>query len=86
MLFRVASGSLNLNPDEKRLFGQLFQLADSKSVGVVTGEVAPKFFERSGLPPMTLGEVRYLMFTLSVTVLTRTFRFGISQIQRIEDS
>lgn len=46
-----------LTPDEKRLFGQLFQAADSENLGVVTGELAVKFFEKSGLNPRILGEV-----------------------------
>lgn len=47
-----------LTPDEKRIFGQLFQAADSEGLGVVTGELAVKFFEKSGLNPLILGEVR----------------------------
>ena len=47
-----------MTPDEKRVFGQLFQAADSEGLGVVTGELAVKFFEKSGLNPLVLGEVR----------------------------
>ena len=39
------------------MFGQLFKQADSEGLGVVTGEVAVKFFERTRLPPAVLGEV-----------------------------
>lgn len=46
-----------MTAEEKRAFGQLFQAADRESVGVVTGEVAAKFLERSGLDPRILGKV-----------------------------
>ncbi|CZR53810.1 related to EDE1 protein [Phialocephala subalpina] len=49
--------NLNLTPEEKRLFGQLFRQADTDSVGVVTGEVAVKFFEKTRLEPRVLGEI-----------------------------
>lgn len=52
-----AAPNLNLTPDEKRLFGQLFKQADTEAVGVVTGEVAVKFFEKTRLEPRVLGEV-----------------------------
>jgi len=35
----------------------MFQAADSENLGVVTGELAVKLFERSGLGPRLLGEV-----------------------------
>lgn len=49
--------NLHLSPDERRLFGQLFSAADTDNIGVVTGEVAVKFFEKTRLPPTVLGEV-----------------------------
>ncbi|PBP28053.1 putative UBA/TS-N domain containing protein [Diplocarpon rosae] len=49
--------SLNLTPEEKRVFGQLFRQADSENIGVVTGEVAVKFFEKTRLEPRILGEI-----------------------------
>ena len=49
---------LDLSPQEKRLYKQLFTAADTENVGVVTGEVAVKFFEKTRLPPAILGEVR----------------------------
>ncbi|KAL8830484.1 MAG: hypothetical protein Q9170_005713 [Blastenia crenularia] len=49
--------NLQLSPEERRYFGQLFSAADTDKIGVVTGEVAVKFFERTKLPPATLGEV-----------------------------
>jgi epidermal growth factor receptor substrate 15 len=53
----LANPNLNLTSEEKRVFGQLFQAADTDSVGVVTGEVAVKFFEKTRLEPRVLGEV-----------------------------
>lgn len=40
------------------MFYQLFQAADTTNLGVVTGEVAVPFFEKTKLPPDTLGLVR----------------------------
>lgn len=53
------SGTLNLNltPEEKRVYYQLFQAADKTNLGVVTGEIAVSFFEKTGLPPDVLGQV-----------------------------
>ena len=55
---RLGSRLLNLTSEEKRAYGPLFKAADRENVGVVTGEVAAKFFERSGLDPRVLGKVR----------------------------
>ncbi|KAG6281760.1 hypothetical protein E4U48_006108 [Claviceps purpurea] len=52
-----APPNLNLSPEEKRVYGQLFRQADTESVGVVTGEVAVKFFEKTRLDPRVLGEI-----------------------------
>lgn len=52
--------NLHLSPDERRLFGQLFSAADTDKIGVITGEVAVKFFEKTKLAPDVLGEVRLL--------------------------
>lgn len=51
----AAPPNLNLTPEEKRVFFQLFQAADSTNLGVVTGEHAVPFFEKTKLPPDTLG-------------------------------
>ncbi|KAF6840500.1 UBA/TS-N domain-containing protein [Colletotrichum plurivorum] len=53
----AAAPNLNLTPDEKRLYGQLFRQADTDSVGVVTGETAVKFFEKTRLDSRILGEI-----------------------------
>ncbi|KAK0634358.1 hypothetical protein B0T17DRAFT_513112 [Bombardia bombarda] len=49
--------NLNLNAEEKRVYGQLFRAADTESVGVVTGEIAVKFFEKTRLDSRVLGEI-----------------------------
>ena len=51
--------SLDLSPEERRLFGQLFAAADTDKIGVVTGEVAVEFFKKTRLSPDILGEVGY---------------------------
>ncbi|KAL5596526.1 uncharacterized protein BROUX77_007210 [Berkeleyomyces rouxiae] len=48
---------LNLTPEEKRVFGQLFRKADHDNVGVVTGDVAVTFFEKTRLDSHVLGEI-----------------------------
>jgi epidermal growth factor receptor substrate 15 len=50
---------LNLSQEEKQVYGQLFRQADFDNVGVVTGEVAVKFFEKTRLDSRVLGEVRH---------------------------
>lgn len=50
---------LNLTAEEKHVYGQLFRLADIDNVGVITGEVAVKFFEKTRLDSRVLGEVRF---------------------------
>lgn len=49
--------NLNLTPEEKRVFYQLFQAADTTNLGVITGEIAVPFFEKTHLSPDTLGLV-----------------------------
>ncbi|KAM3423944.1 hypothetical protein BST61_g1338 [Cercospora zeina] len=48
---------LNLSPDEKRAFAFLFNQADKDQLGVVTGENAVSFFERTKVSPDILGEI-----------------------------
>lgn len=57
MRLSTATPNLNLTPDEKRVYGQLFRQADTDNVGVVTGEIAVKFFETTRLDSRILGEV-----------------------------
>ncbi|KAK3343642.1 hypothetical protein B0T25DRAFT_303484 [Lasiosphaeria hispida] len=49
--------NLNLTAEEKRVYGQLFRQADTDNVGVVTGEIAVKFFEKTRLDSRVLGEI-----------------------------
>jgi epidermal growth factor receptor substrate 15 len=49
--------NLNLSPEEKRVYGLLFRQADTENVGVVTGEIAVQFFEKTRLDSRILGEV-----------------------------
>ena len=59
LLSALDQPNLNLSPDERRLFGQVFKAADSEGIGVVTGDVALKFFPgKTKLPSEVLGEVR----------------------------
>ncbi|PNS13867.1 hypothetical protein CAC42_1358 [Sphaceloma murrayae] len=62
---------LNLTPDEKRAFSQLFQQADTDRLGVVTGERAITFFGRTGLAPNVLGEIWQLADTENRGLLTK---------------
>ncbi|KAH8691128.1 EF hand domain protein [Talaromyces proteolyticus] len=50
-----AHPNLNLTQEEKRVFFQLFQAADTTNIGVITGEHAVPFFEKTKLSPDTLG-------------------------------
>ncbi|KAI4198366.1 MAG: hypothetical protein LQ350_005303 [Teloschistes chrysophthalmus] len=62
--------NLQLTPEERRYFGQLFSAADTDKIGVVTGELAVKFFEKTGLPPATLGEIWQIADTENRGLLT----------------
>ncbi|KAI0542068.1 hypothetical protein GGR58DRAFT_453873 [Xylaria digitata] len=55
--FGGAAPNLNLSPEEKRVYGLLFRQADTDNVGVVTGEVAVQFFEKTRLDSRVLGEI-----------------------------
>lgn len=87
--------ALNLTPDEKRVYGQLFRQADTDGVGVVTGETAVKFFEKTRLDQRVLGEVcrapRAAVADLynpsrPVTDVRRVCRYGKSPTARIGGS
>lgn len=62
--------NLNLTSEEKRVFYQLFQAADTTNLGVVTGEVAVPFFEKTKLPPDTLGLVRRVQLPVAYGIST----------------
>ncbi|KAG5357746.1 putative calcium-binding protein [Yarrowia sp. B02] len=55
--------SINLTPEEKKLYGSLFKTADKESVGIVTGEDAKVLFQKSSLSPAILGEIWQLSDT-----------------------
>lgn len=61
---------VNLSPEEKRLFGQLFRQADYDNVSVVTGEVAVSFFEKTRLDTRVLGQVSRIG-SLSISATAR---------------
>ncbi|KAM3534335.1 hypothetical protein MY4038_002433 [Beauveria bassiana] len=55
--YPAAPPNLNLTPDEKRVYGQLFRQADTDGVGVVTGDVAVTFFDKTRLDSRILGQI-----------------------------
>ncbi|KAF2280336.1 uncharacterized protein EI97DRAFT_455235 [Westerdykella ornata] len=71
---------LNLTPEEKRAFQYLFQQADTEKLGVITGEVAVKFFERTKLAPAVLGEIWQIADTENRGLLTYP---GFCQVLRL---
>ncbi|KAF2826289.1 hypothetical protein CC86DRAFT_292976 [Ophiobolus disseminans] len=71
---------LNLTPDEKRIFQYLFQQADTEKLGVITGEIAVKFFERTKLAPAVLGEIWQIADTENRGLLTMA---GFCQVLRL---
>ncbi|KAF2128837.1 hypothetical protein P153DRAFT_317222 [Dothidotthia symphoricarpi CBS 119687] len=75
-----ASGDLNLTPEEKRVFQHLFQQADTEKLGVITGEIAVKFFERTKLAPAVLGEIWQIADTENRGLLTMA---GFCQVLRL---
>lgn len=66
-IFPTDSAILQLTPEEKRAYSQLFQQADTDKLGVVTGEIAVKFFEKTKLAPSVLGEVAVPLFLVLPT-------------------
>lgn len=68
---RIDPAILNLSPEEKRAFGYLFNQADTDQLGVITGERAVPFFERTGVSPNVLGEIWQIADTENRGLLTR---------------
>ncbi|KAK5108899.1 hypothetical protein LTR62_007701 [Meristemomyces frigidus] len=62
---------LNLTEQEKRAFSYLFAQADSDSLGVVTGERAVAFFERTKVSPDVLGAIWQIADTENRGLLTK---------------
>lgn len=56
--------NLNLTTEEKRVYDRLLKEADPDGFGVVSGDIAVKFFERTKLAPDLLGQVRWAMSKL----------------------
>lgn len=48
---------LSLTAEEKHIYAQLFEHADSEKIGVVMGPQAVPFFGKSKLSPKILGEI-----------------------------
>ncbi|EMC96552.1 hypothetical protein BAUCODRAFT_24304 [Baudoinia panamericana UAMH 10762] len=63
--------TLNLTEQEKRAYGFLFAQADSDQLGVVTGERAVAFFERTKVSPNVLGEIWQIADTENRGLLTK---------------
>ncbi len=56
-LISTSGINLNLTAEEKQVYGQLFRQADTEAAGIVIGEAAVKFFEKTRLDSRILGEV-----------------------------
>ncbi|CAG8790528.1 24351_t:CDS:2, partial [Racocetra persica] len=72
--FRRASSKgplIVLTPEEKRVYGQLFQLADVDKKGVIEGQHAVKFFSTSGLSPSILSEIWQIADSENLGYLTQ---------------
>ena len=62
---------LQLSPQEKAAFSFLFNLADTDSLGVITGERAVAFFEKTHVPAPALGEIWQIADTENRGLLTK---------------
>ncbi|PHH76644.1 hypothetical protein CDD80_1358 [Ophiocordyceps camponoti-rufipedis] len=51
------AANLNLTPEEKRVYGDLFKQADPENLRVVTGDAALGFFDKTRLDSRILGEI-----------------------------
>ena len=71
---------LKLTPQEKTAYSYLFNLADSDSLGVVTGERAVHFFEKTAVPAPVLGEIWQIADTENRGLLTKP---GFSMVLRL---
>lgn len=71
---------LNLTPDEKHAFQYLFQQADPEGLGLICGEIAVTFFERTNLAPAVLGEIWQIADTENHGFLTSS---GFYQVLRL---
>ena len=71
---------LNLTPDEKHTFQYLFQQADPEDLGVICGEIAVTFFEKTNLAPAVMGEIWQIADTENRGLLTS---YGFCQVLRL---
>lgn len=62
---------LQLSPQEKTAYSYLFNLADTDSLGVITGERAVSFFEKTHVPAPALGEIWQIADTENRGLLTK---------------
>ena len=62
---------LKLTQQEKAAYGHYFNLADTDSLGVVTGERAVSFFEKTNVPAPVLGEIWQIADTENRGLLTK---------------
>ncbi|CAG8646248.1 171_t:CDS:2, partial [Acaulospora morrowiae] len=75
-----------LTPEEKQVYGQLFKVADVEKKGVIEGQHAVKFFEKSGLPAKTLGEIWQKADYNNQGFLTQqTFSIAIRLIAQVQN-
>jgi epidermal growth factor receptor substrate 15 len=66
-----------LTAEEQRVYGTLFREIDKDGSGVVIGEDARATFEKSGLPPLTLGEIWQIADPTNLGYLTE-FAFSVA--------
>ncbi|KAF7512948.1 hypothetical protein GJ744_012051 [Endocarpon pusillum] len=71
---------LNLTPEEKKVYGQLFHAADPDGFGAVSGDVAVTFFDRTKLSSEVLGQIWQLADTENRGLLTPS---GFSVVLRL---
>jgi DNA replication initiation complex subunit (GINS family) len=76
----LAPQPVRLTPEEKRLYGQLFRIADAAQVGVISSADAVAFFKKSRLTLRTIAEVISPPPRSTIQRLIIRNRYGRSQI------
>ncbi|CAG8581953.1 8875_t:CDS:10 [Dentiscutata erythropus] len=75
-----------LTPEEKRVYGQLFQLADVNKKGVIEGQHAVKFFSNSGLPASALREIWHIADSENLGYLSQqSFSIAVKLISQAQN-
>ncbi|ANZ74899.1 BA75_02507T0 [Komagataella pastoris] len=69
-----------LSTEELRFYGQLFKSLDPESLGVVTGDAARSTLEKSGLPPLVLGNIWNIADSNATGFLTQ---YGFAIVMRL---